>query len=81
MSQFLTIAAAAKLIADKQLSPVELTRTCLDRISKLDAATMQSLKLRIRPRLHWRNAKHWQAMRRSSVRTRPMRICRPSKTG
>jgi aspartyl-tRNA(Asn)/glutamyl-tRNA(Gln) amidotransferase subunit A len=37
MSQFLTIAAASKLIADKQLSPVELTRACLDRVAKLDA--------------------------------------------
>src|ERR1700712_4465703 len=36
MSPFLTIAEAAKLIADKQLSPVELTRDCLDRVKKLD---------------------------------------------
>src|SRR3978361_2371238 len=36
MTAFLTIAEAGKLIADKQLSPVELTRTCLDRIKKLD---------------------------------------------
>ena len=32
MEAFLTIADAAKLIAAKQLSPVELTRICLDRI-------------------------------------------------
>src|ERR1700723_448542 len=31
-----TIAAAAKLIAAKQLSPVELTRACLDRVKSLD---------------------------------------------
>ncbi len=36
MEPFLTIAEAAKLIAAKQLSPVELTRTCLDRVKKLD---------------------------------------------
>jgi aspartyl-tRNA(Asn)/glutamyl-tRNA(Gln) amidotransferase subunit A len=36
MTAFLTIAEAGKLIADRQLSPVELTRTCLDRINKLD---------------------------------------------
>jgi Asp-tRNA(Asn)/Glu-tRNA(Gln) amidotransferase A subunit family amidase len=36
MSPFLTIAEAGKLIADKQLSPVELTRHCLDRVQKLD---------------------------------------------
>ena len=36
MEAFLTIADAAKLIAAKQLSPVELTRICLDRISNLD---------------------------------------------
>src|ERR1700729_285144 len=36
MSPFPTIAEAAKLIADKQLSPVELTRLCLDRVKKLD---------------------------------------------
>jgi aspartyl-tRNA(Asn)/glutamyl-tRNA(Gln) amidotransferase subunit A len=38
MTQLLTIAAAAKLIADKQLSPVELTRQCLDRVKQLDPA-------------------------------------------
>jgi aspartyl-tRNA(Asn)/glutamyl-tRNA(Gln) amidotransferase subunit A len=37
MSQFLTIAQASKLIADKQLSPVDLTKACLDRVKKLDA--------------------------------------------
>ena len=31
-----TIAEAARLIAAKQLSPVELTRACLDRVHKLD---------------------------------------------
>ena len=36
MDPFLTIAEAARLIAAKKLSPVELARTCLDRISKLD---------------------------------------------
>jgi aspartyl-tRNA(Asn)/glutamyl-tRNA(Gln) amidotransferase subunit A len=36
MEAFLTIADAAKLIAAKQLSPVELTRICLDRIGNLD---------------------------------------------
>ena len=36
MEEFLTIADAAKLIASKQLSPVELTRICLDRIRNLD---------------------------------------------
>ena len=36
MDSFLTIAEAGKLIAAKKLSPVELTRTCFDRIAKLD---------------------------------------------
>ena len=36
MEAFLTIADAAKLIAAKQLSPVELTRICLDHIRNLD---------------------------------------------
>jgi aspartyl-tRNA(Asn)/glutamyl-tRNA(Gln) amidotransferase subunit A len=36
MEPFLSIAEASKLIADKQLSPVELTRICLDRVKKLD---------------------------------------------
>src|SRR3979409_816535 len=31
-----TIAEAARLIAARQLSPVELTRACLDRVHKLD---------------------------------------------
>ena len=30
--EFLTIAEASKLIRQKKLSPVELTRKCLDRI-------------------------------------------------
>ena len=44
MAQFPTITEAAKLIADKQLSPVELTRHCLDRVAKLDA-TLHSFLL------------------------------------
>jgi aspartyl-tRNA(Asn)/glutamyl-tRNA(Gln) amidotransferase subunit A len=36
MEQFLTIAEADALIAAKKLSPVELTRLCLDRVKKLD---------------------------------------------
>jgi aspartyl-tRNA(Asn)/glutamyl-tRNA(Gln) amidotransferase subunit A len=36
MEPFLTIAEAGKLISAKKLSPVELTRTCLDRVKKLD---------------------------------------------
>jgi aspartyl-tRNA(Asn)/glutamyl-tRNA(Gln) amidotransferase subunit A len=36
MAAFLSIAEAGKLIADKRLSPVELTRICLDRVKKLD---------------------------------------------
>jgi aspartyl-tRNA(Asn)/glutamyl-tRNA(Gln) amidotransferase subunit A len=36
MSKIPTIAEAAKLIAAKQLSPVELTRACLDRVQALD---------------------------------------------
>jgi aspartyl-tRNA(Asn)/glutamyl-tRNA(Gln) amidotransferase subunit A len=36
MEPFLTIAEAGKLIAAKKLSPVELTRICLDRVKKLD---------------------------------------------
>jgi aspartyl-tRNA(Asn)/glutamyl-tRNA(Gln) amidotransferase subunit A len=36
MEPFLTIAEAGKLIAAKKLSPVELTRMCLDRVKKLD---------------------------------------------
>ncbi len=36
MTPFPTIAEAGRLIAAKQLSPVELTRHCLDRIEKLD---------------------------------------------
>jgi aspartyl-tRNA(Asn)/glutamyl-tRNA(Gln) amidotransferase subunit A len=36
MAAFLSIAEADKLIAAKQLSPVELTRICLDRVRKLD---------------------------------------------
>jgi aspartyl-tRNA(Asn)/glutamyl-tRNA(Gln) amidotransferase subunit A len=36
VSAFPTIAEAARLIAAKQLSPVELTKACLDRIAKVD---------------------------------------------
>jgi aspartyl-tRNA(Asn)/glutamyl-tRNA(Gln) amidotransferase subunit A len=36
MAPFLSIAEAGALIAAKQLSPVELTRICLDRVKKLD---------------------------------------------
>jgi len=36
MSVIPTIAEAARLIAAKQLSPVELTRACLERVHKLD---------------------------------------------
>src|SRR6476469_5609396 len=36
MSEIPTIAEAAKLIASKQLSPVELTRACLARVKELD---------------------------------------------
>ncbi|MDQ8727867.1 amidase [Bradyrhizobium sp. LHD-71] len=35
-SQILTIAEASRLIRDRKLSPVELTRDCLARIAKLD---------------------------------------------
>ena len=38
MEPFMSIAEASKLIAAKQLSPVELTRLCLDRVRKLDPA-------------------------------------------
>jgi aspartyl-tRNA(Asn)/glutamyl-tRNA(Gln) amidotransferase subunit A len=44
MDAFLTIADAAKLIATKKLSPVELTRICLDRVKKLDS-TLHSFLL------------------------------------
>jgi len=44
MTTFPTIAEASRLIADKQLSPVELTRTCLDRVKKLDS-TLHSFLL------------------------------------
>jgi len=39
-----TIAAAAKLIAAKQLSPVELTSACLDRVRALDDKLHASLE-------------------------------------
>jgi len=37
VSDFLTVAEAAKLIETKELSPVELTQSRLDRIAKLDS--------------------------------------------
>ena len=36
MSEFITIAQASRQLAAKKLSPVELTKTCLSRIAKLD---------------------------------------------
>jgi aspartyl-tRNA(Asn)/glutamyl-tRNA(Gln) amidotransferase subunit A len=36
MSEAHTIAEAARLIAARKLSPVELTRICLDRVAALD---------------------------------------------
>ena len=36
MDRYLTIAEAARQIASKQISPVELTQACLDRIKALD---------------------------------------------
>ena len=45
MADFLTIAAASKLIAAKQLSPVELTQICLDRVGKLDGTLNSFLML------------------------------------
>ncbi len=36
MADFLTIAEAGKLIAARKLSPVELTKTCLDRVKAMD---------------------------------------------
>jgi aspartyl-tRNA(Asn)/glutamyl-tRNA(Gln) amidotransferase subunit A len=36
MENFLTIARASQLIADKKLSPVQLTQACLDRVEQLD---------------------------------------------
>ena len=44
MTPFLTIAEAAGLISAKKLSPIELTRMCLDRVKKLDP-TLQSFLL------------------------------------
>src|SRR4051794_15909784 len=37
MAGFLTIAEAASQIAAKKLSPVELAKTCLDRVKQLDS--------------------------------------------
>jgi len=45
MSAILTIAEASRLIADKVLSPVELTKECLARIGKLDPALNSFLLL------------------------------------
>ncbi len=36
MDEILTIAEASRLIAEKKLSPVELTQACLDRVAQLD---------------------------------------------
>ena len=36
VDEFLTIAAAARLIASRELSPVDLTQHCLARIRRLD---------------------------------------------
>lgn len=36
MDEFLTIAAASKLIADKKLSPVELAQACIERVKQQD---------------------------------------------
>lgn len=36
MDEFLTIAEASRLIASRKLSPVELTKHCLERINRLD---------------------------------------------
>ena len=44
MKPFLTIAEAGALIAAKKLSPVELTRMCLDRVAALDS-TLHSFLL------------------------------------
>ena len=44
MSDIPTIAAAAKLIAARKLSPVELARACLDRVYSLDS-TLHSFLL------------------------------------
>jgi aspartyl-tRNA(Asn)/glutamyl-tRNA(Gln) amidotransferase subunit A len=43
--EFWTIAEAAALIAKRALSPVELTRACLDRIARLDGALHAFLHL------------------------------------
>ena len=39
---FLTIAEASRLIAARELSPVELTEACLRRIETLDASSTAS---------------------------------------
>jgi aspartyl-tRNA(Asn)/glutamyl-tRNA(Gln) amidotransferase subunit A len=45
MSQIPTIAEAARQIAAKELSPVELTRACLDRVNKLDSELHAFIRL------------------------------------
>ena len=45
MGELLTIADAARKIAAKQLSPVELTQSCLDRIGRLDPPVLHSFLL------------------------------------
>jgi aspartyl-tRNA(Asn)/glutamyl-tRNA(Gln) amidotransferase subunit A len=45
MAEFLTIAEAARRIATKDLSPVELTRQCLERIKRLDGTLHSFIRL------------------------------------
>ena len=45
MSDILTIADAAKLIAAKKLSPIELTRACFDRVRELDGELHAFIRL------------------------------------
>ncbi|HUK58223.1 MAG TPA: amidase [Stellaceae bacterium] len=45
MSEFWTISEAAGLIAGRKLSPVELTRACLDRVARLDSTLHAFLHL------------------------------------
>jgi len=44
-ADFPTIAEASSLIAEKKLSPVELTRACLDRIARLDGTLHAFLRV------------------------------------
>ena len=45
IAEFFTIAEAARLIVDRQVSPVELTRHCLDRIARLDGTLHSFIRL------------------------------------